>query len=123
MVEEAIPEVAVQMGINYSQFIIVISIILVILAFILFMLLYFKKFYRPTIGKVTITLILTAIIEYFLFQNVAHSAVCMECMMDQFCPPCVNYDHAWEVVKITTVPLLFIIYSLICLIYKILKRK
>lgn len=123
MVEKAIPETIVKIGINYWHLIIIVSIILIALAFILFMLLYFKKFYKPTKGKITITLILTAIMEYILFQKVAHSVVCMECTMGEFCPPCINYGGAYEMVKVTTIPLLFIIYSLICLGYRIFKRK
>lgn len=123
MVQEAIPETVVKIGINYWHFIIIISIILIVLAFIFFMLLYFRKFYKPTIGKIIVTLILAVIIEYFLFQDVAHSIVCMGCKIGQFCPPCVDYSGAWDVVKVTIIPLLFIIYSLICLIYKLFKRK
>lgn len=121
MTEVAVPEEIITTSINYWEFIIVIGIILVVLAFILFMLLYFRKFYKPTKRKIIITLISTAIIEFILFWGVAQAVYCTECMT-QFCPPCVNYDGAWTAVKVTTIPLLFIIYSIICLIHKIFRR-
>jgi hypothetical protein len=75
-----------------------------------------RNFFKPTTGKVIVSVIIILIIEAILFWIGLFFVPCEECPPDvEYCPLCISFDLAIKFVIATIIPAVAIVYFLVCL--------
>ena len=81
-----------------------------------------RKFFKPTTGKVIVSITIVLIIEAILFWIGLFFVPCEECPPDvEYCPLCISFDLAIKFVIATIIPAIAIVYLLVCLFAAIFK--
>ncbi len=79
-----------------------------------------KDFFSPSLKKIIFLLVVVTLIEVWIF-GISSSMICELCAPNTYCPPCVSYENGFKAVLVTSIPVVLIVYFLICLISYLLK--
>lgn len=81
-----------------------------------------KEFFKPTFVKVVSTLIISSVVEYFVYHKAINSVICDVVCEAGVCPPCVGTQYGLDVVGDFLIPVLLGAYLLVCGIVKKIEK-
>ena len=82
-----------------------------------------KRFFKPTKGKIIITLFLALILESYFYLLGASSILCEACRPGEICGHCFASELGIQAALITLLPVLIFSYLISCSIVSLFKNK